>query len=79
MLVLSIFLYACEAWTLMAEIQRKIQALEMRYYITIFGISYKDHITNEDVHNTIRNEAGEYKDFLTTVKKRKMKWYGHVT
>ena len=28
--------------------------------------------------NTIRLKVGQYGD-LTTVKKRKMKWYGHVT
>ena len=31
-LVTSIFLYACESWTLKAELQRKIQAIEMRCY-----------------------------------------------
>ena len=29
-LVTSIFLYACESWTLTAELQRRIQAKEMR-------------------------------------------------
>ena len=29
-LILSTFLYACESWTLTAEIERRIQALEMR-------------------------------------------------
>ena len=29
-LILSTFLYACETWTLTAEIERRIQALEMR-------------------------------------------------
>ena len=31
-LVTSIFLYACESWTLTAELQRRIQAMEMRCY-----------------------------------------------
>ena len=31
-LILSTFLYACESWTLTAEIERRIQALEMRCY-----------------------------------------------
>ena len=31
-LVTSIFLYACESWTLTAELQRRIQAIEMRCY-----------------------------------------------
>ena len=28
--VTSIFLYACESWTLTAELQRRIQAMEMK-------------------------------------------------
>ena len=38
--VLSIFLYACESWTLTAELQRRIQAMEMRCYRKILRISY---------------------------------------
>lgn len=78
-LVISIFLYACESWTLTADTERRIQALEMRCFRRLLGISYKDHITNEEVKNRIRQAIGPYKDLLTTVKKRKLKWYGHVT
>ena len=45
--VTSIFLYACESWTLTAELQRRIQAMEMRCYRKILHISNKDHVTNE--------------------------------
>ena len=38
-LVTSIFLYACESWTLTAELQRRIQAMEMRCYRKILLIS----------------------------------------
>ena len=31
-LVTSIFLYACESWALTAELQRRIQAMEIRFY-----------------------------------------------
>ena len=48
-LVTSIFLYACVSWTLAAELQRRIQAMEMRCYCKILNISYKDHVTNEKV------------------------------
>ena len=41
-LITSIFLYACESWTLTAELQRRIQAMEMRCYRKILHISYKD-------------------------------------
>ena len=53
-LVISIFLYACESWTLTAELQRRIQAMEMRCYRKIQHISYKDHVTNEEVLTKIQ-------------------------
>ena len=43
-LVTSIFLYACESRTLTAELQRRIQVMEMRCYRKILRISYKDHV-----------------------------------
>ena len=41
-LVTSIFLYACESRTLTAELQRRIQAMEIRCYRKILRISRKD-------------------------------------
>ena len=52
-LVMSVFLYGCEAWTLNAELQRQIQALEMRSLCRLLGISYKDLVTNEEVRNRV--------------------------
>ena len=40
-LVTAIFMHACESWTLKAELQRRIQAMEMRCYRKILHISYK--------------------------------------
>ena len=34
----STFLYACESWTLTAQLQRRIQAMEMRCYCKILRI-----------------------------------------
>ena len=76
---LSIFLYACETWTLTAELQRRITAVEMRCYRKILGISYTDHITNEEVKRRVTQSIGQHDDLLTIVKKRKLRWYGHVT
>jgi hypothetical protein len=50
----------------------------MRCFRRLLGISYKDHITNEEVKNRIRQAIGPYED-LTTIKRRKLKWSGHVT
>ena len=65
-LVTSIFLYGCESWTLTAELQRRIQAMEMRCCRKVLqshtknemlpqdtAISYKDHVTNKEVRAMI--------------------------
>ena len=79
MLILSTFLYACESCTLTAEIERRIHVLEMRCYRRLLNISYKDHVTNEEVRNRIQNETGVHDDLLSMVKKRKLRWYGHIS
>ena len=75
---MRIFLYACESWTLTAALQRRIQAMEMRCYRKILHISYKDHVTNEEVCAKIQQANGPHEDLLTIVKRRKLKSYGHV-
>ena len=78
-LVTFIFLYASESWTLTAELQRRIQAMEMRCYRKILHISDKDHVTNEEVRAKIQQAIGPHEDLLTIVKGRKLQWYGHVS
>ena len=81
-LVTSIFLYACESWTLTAELKKRIQAMEMRCYRKILQshkISYKDHVTNEEVRAKFQQAIGPHEDLLTTVKRRRLQWYGHVS
>ena len=78
-LVTFIFLYACESWTLTAELQRRIQAIEMRYYLKMLRVSYKrpcyqpgspcqDPAGNRTV---LRPDDGKERD--------KLQWYGRVS
>ena len=78
-LVISTFLYACESWTLTAELEKRTQAFEMRCYWRLLNISYKDHVTNKEVRRKIQAAIGEYDELLTLVKKRKLRWFGHVS
>ena len=78
-LVISIFLYACESWTLTAELEKRTQAFEMRCYRRLLNISYKDPITNEEVRRKIQAAIAEYDELLTQLKKRKLRWFGHVS
>ena len=53
-LVISIFLYACESWILTVELlEKRTQAFEMKCYRRLLNISYKDHVTNEEVKECI--------------------------
>ena len=61
-LVTSIFLYACESWTLTAELQRRIQAMEMKCYRKILCISYNDHVTNDEVRTKTQQAIGPHED-----------------
>ena len=45
----------------------------------ILGIFYKDHVTNKEVHAKIQQAIGLHKDLLTTVKRCKLQWNGHVS
>ena len=78
-LITSISLYACESWTLAAELQRRIQAMERRCYRKVLRISYKDHVTNEEICAKIQQAIGPHEDLLTIVKRRKLQWYNHVS
>ena len=78
-LVISIFLYACESWTLTAELEKRTQAFEIRCYRRLLNILYKDHITSEEIRRKIQAAAGEYENLLALVKKRKLRWFGHVS
>ena len=52
--------------------------MEMRCYRKILCISYKDHITNEEVHAKIHQAIGPHEDLLTIVKRRKLHWCGRL-
>ena len=67
-LVTSFFLYACESWTLAAE----LQAMGMRCYCKVLHNSYKDHVTNEEVHAKIQQAIGPHEDLLTIAKRHKL-------
>ena len=71
----SVFMYACETWTLNKAIEKKIEAFEMWTYRRITRTSWKEKKTNNDIlcmlglHET---------SMLKTVKHRILSYYGHV-
>ena len=45
----------------------------------LLHISYKGHVTNEEVRAKIQQAIGPHEDLLTIVKRRKLQWYVHVS
>ena len=45
----------------------------------LIRISHKDHVINEEVCAKIQQAIEQLEDTQTIVKKRKLKWYGHVS
>ena len=43
------------------------------------GVHDNLHVTNEEVRNKIQNEIGVHDNLLTMVKKRKLRWYCHIS
>ena len=72
-LTISIFLYACESWTLTAELEKRMQAFEMKCYQRLLNISYKYHVINEDVRRNIQATTGKCDELMTLDKKWKLR------
>ena len=62
-----------------SKVREKTQAFEMRCYRRLLNISYKDHVVSEEVRRKIQAAIGEYDELQTVVKKRKLRWFGHVS
>ena len=77
--MISILLYGCEAWTLLAGTEKRIQAFENKCLRKLLRISYRDHVTNESVREMVVAYVGPQEPLLATVKRRKLTWFGHVT
>ena len=53
--------------------------MEMRCHRKILHISYKDHVSNEEVRANIQQAIRLHEDLLTIVKRRKLQWYCQVS
>ena len=69
----SLVKYAYESWTWTTELEKRAQAFEMRSYHRLLNISYKDHVTNEDVRRKMLAAIEKYDDLLTLIEKRKLR------
>ena len=73
-LIWSVFTYGSETWAIRQQEYKNINALEMWIWRRILKISWRDHITNEEV----RRRIGVRKSLQDTIIERKKSWIGHI-
>ena len=49
------------------------------FLLVIHSIHISHNVTSEKVRAKIQQAIGPHEDLLTTVKRRKLQWYGHVS
>jgi hypothetical protein len=72
--VFSVLLYASETWTLKEADRKKLLAFEMKCYRRVLKINWQDMVRNEDIRKKISKEE----TIIDTIKKRKLRLFGHI-
>ena len=69
----------CESWTLDATSEKRIATFEMKCNRKVLRIPYTAHRTNDSVNEDIARRGENYETLLSMIKRRKLKWFGHVS
>ena len=77
-IILSVFLYGCETWSITWREERRLRVFENRVLRRIFGPK-KDEVTGEwrKLHNEELHDLYPSPSILLVIKTR-MRWAGHV-
>ena len=71
--VLPILIYGCESWTIKKGMENRLITTENKWLRRILRIGYKEHITNEEIRKRTRQPS-----IIEVIRKRRMRWAGHV-
>lgn len=72
--ILPAMTYGAETWSLTAQARRKLAAAQMKMERSMLNITYRDRKTNEWVRNRTK-----VTDIITTVRRLKWSWAGHIS
>ena len=72
--VWSTLLYGCECWTITNSIKMKLEAAEMWFMRRILKVSWTERKSNQEVLEM----AGQKRSLMNTIRKRQMKFMGHI-
>ena len=72
--IFSLLTYGCEAWTIVREAARRINAFEIWCYRRLLKISWINRTTNKEVFDRVK----ERPILLKKIAKRKSSFFGHI-
>ena len=72
-LVISVFLYGCETWTLNVEMEKRINFFEMNCMRRLLQVHCTAHTFNKQIRKLMTSYIGEHEHLLSIVK-RKQVW-----
>ena len=72
--VFRALLYASETWTLNETDKKKLLTFEVECYRRTLRINWRDMIRSEDISKKISKE----KTLIDTIRKRKLRLFGHI-
>jgi hypothetical protein len=78
-IILPVFLYGCETWSLTLREENKLRVFENRVLSKIFGPK-RDKVTGEwrKLHNGELHNLHSSPDIIRQIKARRMKWARHM-
>ena len=76
--ILSHLLSGSKIWPLSADLERRIQASEIKCYGRMLGMSCRKRKTNESVWQQTEVLVGRHEILVSTLERRKLSCFGHV-
>ena len=78
-IILPVFSYGCETWSLTLREERRLRLFENRVLREMFGLE-RDEVTGEwrKLHNEELNDLYCSSSMIQVIKLRRMSWAGHV-
>lgn len=73
-MVKSTLLYGSETWKITQRNKKKLEAVEMKAFKRMMGISKRDRRRNEEV----RTQVGIEDTIIKDIEEKQLMWYGHV-
>ena len=74
--VFPIICYACETWTIKADVTCRLEAFEMQCYHHLLNIRWQDHVTNAEVLTWLGSFLKMW--LMPMIRKHQVEWLGYV-